>query len=265
MKKRRIVVFSDSYGAGPLLGLLPSDSVACLVSASIRPHDHALVSSIADEYGVMHLVQPKVDADGYPSYLGVLKSLEPDLILCHSYSMIIRDSVLDLVSGNAVNVHAALLPKNRGPNPIQWAIIRGETKTGISIHYMEREIDAGDLIAQQEIPILESDTWVTLRNRLDQVMGPFLAAHIPSILNGNNDRTPQDLSQATVNTRLYADSPRIDWGVMSDKEVFDLIRAQVRPLGGAYVDVDGKKTYFQEYKTLREVAQLRRSYQLGQI
>lgn len=265
MKKRRIIVFSDSYGARPLLSLLPPDSVACLVSASIRPHDHSLVSSIAHQCGVMHLVQPRVDADEYSSYLDALKNLEPDLILCHSYSMIVRDPVLDLVAGNAVNVHAALLPKNRGPNPIQWAIIRGETKTGISIHYMAHEIDAGDLIAQQEIPILESDTWVTLRDRLDEAMGPFLAAHIPSILSGTNGRSPQDPLQATVNPRLYADSPRIDWGVMSDREVFDLIRAQVKPLGGAYVDVDGKRTYFREYQTLREIAQLRRSYQLGQI
>lgn len=257
---QRACLFGDSDGLARLIAQLPPDVISCLVGASIRPLDQANVARLAGDLDVPCLFQPKPAEAGYPAFLAHIRAASPDLIVCNSYSMILRPEVLDVVAWNAVNVHAALLPRNRGPNPLQWAIIKGEPVTGLTLHYMNERVDAGDIIAQTPIPIHDDDTWLTLRSRLSRAFDRLLAAQMPLILAGRSERRPQDETMATANHRLNADSPAIDFTRMNDRQVYDLIRAQVSPLAGAYLDTPQGRRHFPEMLSMAAIAELRAQY-----
>jgi len=238
--------------------------VAGIVGASIRPQSHQVLHELAEQMGRPLLIQPKYgDREAFGQFLDALGSLEPDLLFSNSYAMIVQPEMLRLTNGVAVNVHWALLPRNRGPNPIQWAIIRGESETGITLHHIDEGIDTGDIIAQKTVPIGDDDTWEDLRAKLARDSEDFLRDQAPSLLSGALHRTPQDETNATTNPRLTPRSPEIRFDAMTDREVYNLIRAQVAPLKGAYILADGREIRFERKVSFDEIEALRRQY--GQI
>ncbi|HXH19798.1 MAG TPA: formyltransferase family protein, partial [Chitinophagales bacterium] len=134
-KFTRIILFGDTPGILQITKIIPSDLIKGIVVSSIRPQYFKSAKRIAARLKVPILIQPKYKAQGYKKFLEDIKSLNPDFFICNSYSMLIRDKILQTVNYNAINVHWALLPKNRGPHPTQWAIIKDEKKTGITVHY----------------------------------------------------------------------------------------------------------------------------------
>ena len=257
----RVVLVGDSYGLPMLLDALEPKIVCCLIPAQIRQNDLAKVENLASQYDIPLLIQPRSGTDEYPAFVDALRKLMPDILVCNSYSMIIRPDILNLVSGNAINVHAALLPKNRGPNPIQWAIIKDESETGVTLHYMDETIDAGDIISQAKMAIHEDDTWVSLRDRLSVVTRELLAKQLPLVLLGTNGRQKQDEASASINSRLTPESPKIEFDKMDDRKIFNLIRAQVHPLRGAYVESERGREYFSSYLPLASIPELRRHFE----
>lgn len=215
---------------------------------------------IAKSLDIPLLIQHQYGTMDYENFLRNFKKLDIDLLLSNSYSMKIRGDILKSINYNAVNVHWSLLPKNRGPNPIQWALIKGEEKTGVTIHYVDDNIDTGDIIAQKEVVITLDDTWVTLKKKLENNSNEIISEIIPAILDGINKRIPQINSESSLNQRLTSDSPRIDFGTMSDREIFNLIRAQVKPLKGAYIYHNGGRKYFSEFISFEKVSELRKEY-----
>lgn len=256
----KILLFGDSLGLLLLLEAVPRALVAGAVISSSRPIDIPAAQALASELQIPIFIQPGFKTSEYPRFLEDLTHCRPDLILCNSYSMLIRKDVLNLVSGNALNVHASLLPKNRGPNPLQWALIRGETETGVSLHYMNETIDAGDLVAQIRMPIHITDTWVSIRDRATQLIKDLLRKQIPQVIQGLNQRFAQNESDVSVNPRLTPEYPKIDFKIMSDLQIHDLIRAQVEPLRGAYIEKENRRIYFPRYISLAEVASFREIY-----
>ena len=136
-----------------------------------------------------------------------LAQTAPTRILVHSYSMILRPDVLSLVDYDALNIHAAL-PRNRGPNPVQWALIHDEAETGVTLHYLDDGLDTGDIVAQERIGISDADTWVTLSKRLRQANGSTSSSGIwrPCLTadcrarprrSGGNEEQPPDGGIAT--------------------------------------------------------------------
>lgn len=257
----RIALVGDSYGLSMLLDILTPKLVCCLVAAQIRPNDLAKVKELALQYDIPLLIQPRFGSDEYRLFVNSLRKLTPDILVCNSYSMIIRPDIINLVSGNAINAHPSLLPKNRGPNPFHWAIIKGDSETGVTLHYMSETIDAGDIISQTRIAIQENDTWVSLRDRLSVVTRELLVKQLPVILSGTNSRQKQDEANASVNTRLTPESPRIEFDKMDNRKIFNLIRAQVHPLRGAYVESDRGREYFSSYLPLASIAELRKRFE----
>lgn len=243
-----------------LLDHIGQDRIACVVLASIRPRPEELIAPLLAN-GVAVLTQPRRSSSGYPAFAQAFADASPDLLLCNSYSMKLGADLLAVVGGNAINLHAALLPRNRGPNPIQWAIIHGDRTTGVSLHYMIDDIDAGDIVAQHPVSIADDDTWLTVRDKAHAAMRAILAAEVPRILAGTNDRVSQDHRRATLNTRLTPDSPRIDFATMTDDDIYNLVRAQVRPLAGAYLELaDGERRRFPDMLTRNDIARLRARY-----
>jgi UDP-4-amino-4-deoxy-L-arabinose formyltransferase/UDP-glucuronic acid dehydrogenase (UDP-4-keto-hexauronic acid decarboxylating) len=257
-KFQRVAIVGDDDGIPMMLDQIHAARIACVVVASIRERPD--VVSGLEARGIPVLAQPRRTSPEYVAFLEAFTGLGPDLILCNSYSMKLGPDLLGLVQGNAINAHAALLPRNRGPNPIQWAIIRGDRTTGVTLHYMSDAIDAGDIVAQREIPIGAEDTWVSVRDKSHAALRAIIADELPGILAGENGRTPQDHTKATVNSRLTPESPRIDFGRMTDDDVYNLVRAQVHPLAGAYLEINGERRRFPQMLTRSAIAQLRAQY-----
>jgi len=140
----RLVLFGDDYGLPRLLDLLRGEDIAALVAAAIRPAQHADLAALAGERGVPLLIQPHCEAPDYAAIAARLAGLRPDLFLVNSYSMLLRRDVLAVPRHGAVNLHGGLLPEQRGANPTEWAILRGERRTGASLHWMDDDFDTGD-------------------------------------------------------------------------------------------------------------------------
>lgn len=259
-KFRRIAIFGDDYGVEQLLRYVPKELVKCVVAASIRPEYIPRTAELAHCIGSRLLIQPVFESQDYPAVADNIGELKIDLLLCNSYSMVIREDVLRSVGYNAINIHWALLPKNRGPNPVQWAVIKGEAETGVTAHYMQNGIDAGDIIARKAVEIGFEDTWVDVWKKLSEKAEELLRDEIPGVIAGLNGRIRQDESLATSNKRLTEDFPRIDFVAMSDEEVYNLIRAQVKPLKGAFIEHDGERLYFSEFVKYKDIGKLRKKY-----
>jgi UDP-4-amino-4-deoxy-L-arabinose formyltransferase/UDP-glucuronic acid dehydrogenase (UDP-4-keto-hexauronic acid decarboxylating) len=260
MKDVRLALIGDSHGVPTMLPHVAGATISCIVGAHTRPGSLDQLRATAAQLQVPLLIQPRYATAEYAEFLAAFARSSANFVLCYSYAMIVRPEVLSLVDGRAVNFHAALLPRNRGPNPLQWAVIRDESATGITMHYMNAAIDAGDIIAQRSCPIADADTWVTVRDRVLRLTEELMAEQLPLLWAGRCGRQPQDEAAATCNPRLTPDSPRIDFATMDDRSVFNLIRAQVRPLGGAYVERGGQREHFRDYLALDEVRALRRRY-----
>ena len=257
-----LVLFGDPYGLPLLLRHTPEGAVAAVVAAAIRPGQHEELRNVADAARVPLLIHPKRTDPAYPSFAAAISAISPDFILVHSYSMKLHVDILLLPRVAAVNVHGALLPQYRGPNPIQWAIINGETEAGVTMHHMTEEIDGGDVISQRRVPILFGDTWRDVQARIEAATGGMFADDLPRVLAGTAPRVPQDASRARTWPRRTPGDGAIDW----DKpavEIYNLVRALVRPLPGAFYYHEGRKVVLDEYLAIGEIEALRERFGSG--
>lgn len=165
-----------------------------------------------------------------------LQELNPDLIVTAAFGQLLSEEVLTIPQLGAINVHASLLPKYRGGAPIHQAVLDGEEKTGVTIMYMVKKLDAGDIISQVEVPITEQDTTGTLFDKLSAAGTALLKETLPSIVAGTNARTPQDPDQVTFARNISREQERIDWAKPA-REVFNQIRG-LNPWPGAYTTFD---------------------------
>lgn len=260
---KKIILFGDTGGIEQLLKYISNNSQVCaIVGASIRSQYYEDMKLMAKKLGVAFLIQPKYKSKEYKKFINDIKTLNPNILLCNSYSMIVRNDVRSIFNYNCINIHGALLPRNRGPNPTQWAIIKGELNTGVTIHYMNDDLDSGDIICQKKVPIEFQDTWVTVKCKLKIATDKLLEHNLQDILSGKNKKIKQDDSKSTVNFRLTPEYPKIDFDKMKDKQIYDLIRAQVSPLSGAYIENNnGERIYIKEIKTMEEIKIMRIKYE----
>lgn len=180
------------------------------------------------------VIQPVRIKEDYQAIL----DLQPDLIITAAYGQIIPQALLDAPRLGCINVHASLLPLYRGGAPVHQAIIDGQEKTGVTIMYMVKKMDAGDIISQKETPILQDDTVGILYDRLSDLGAKLLKETLPDILKGTNQRIPQDESLVTYAPTLSREDERIDWN-LSVKQVYNKVRG-TNPWPGSYTTYQGK-------------------------
>jgi methionyl-tRNA formyltransferase len=258
---RTVLLFGDSLGIPQLVEVVPRDFVCGLIGAEIRPQYHSELESIASGAGVPFIIQPRKSSPAYQSFVERVRSLAPDLILVNSYSMLLRDDVLSIPGCGAINVHTALLPRYRGSNPFQWVIINNETETGVTMHYMTADFDAGDIVAQRRVAVCFEDTWRDLQSRCAAATREMLSEEMPRILSQKNTRRPQDDSNSSRFNRRRPEDGRIDWR-QSVLSIYNLIRALVKPLPGAYYYSAGK-VLLDEYLFVPEVTALKYTDTVG--
>jgi methionyl-tRNA formyltransferase len=173
-----------------------------------------------------------------PDFVAGLAALRADLFVVVAYGRILPQAVLDLPRLGPWNVHASLLPKLRGAAPIQWSIIRGESKTGVCIMRMEAGLDTGPVAASVETPISDEDTAGTLSARLSQLGADLLIQTIPRIVAGSVVITPQDHPRHTLAPMLKKEDGWLDFAV-SAREVSARARG-VDPWPGPTAVLDGE-------------------------
>lgn len=164
--------------------------------------------------------------------------LNPDIIITCAYGQIVPEVILNYPKYGCINVHASLLPKLRGGAPIHKAIIYGYDVTGITIMYMDKGMDTGDMISKKEVKIEDNDTAETLHDKLQKVSVTLLLETLPKIINGTNKRKKQDDSCATYAYNISRQEEHVDFNKTS-KEVFNQIRG-LNSWPGAYAVLDGK-------------------------
>lgn len=153
--------------------------------------------------------QPAKMRDG--EALGYLRELDPELIVVAAYGKILPSEILDYPVKGCINVHSSLLPKYRGAAPINWAILNGETVTGVTIMHMAPALDAGDIISQASTPIGADETAPTLTARLAELGAELLVSAVEAIGAGTAARTPQDEAGSTYAPMLSRELSPMDW------------------------------------------------------
>lgn len=211
-----------------------------------------MVASPVKEYAIekkLQVYQP-VKVRNNPEFLEEVKKLNPDLICVVAYGKILPQELLDIPKYGCVNVHGSLLPEYRGAAPIQWAVLNGDKKTGVTTMFMNAGMDTGDMILKEEVEIGDDETTGELWDRLKMIGANLLIKTVKEIENGTATRTKQP-EEGTMAPMLSKEMAKIDWENKTAQEIKNLIRG-LNPIMGAYTFLDGKKIKFWKVQTLTE-------------
>ncbi len=203
-----------------------------------------LIPSPVKEYALekgLKLFQPEKIANN-TEFKDEIKALAPDLVCVVSYGVILPKSFLKIPPKGCINVHPSMLPKYRGSAPIQWAVLNGDKTTGVTIMYLNEQMDAGDIIVQEETEIGEYETSGELWNRLSTVGARLLVESVKKIEDGTVTRTVQP-EEFTLAPMLDKAMSKIDWNEKNSIEIKNLVRG-LNPIMGTYSFINGKKIKF---------------------
>ncbi len=168
-----------------------------------------------------------------PEFLQRLTDISPDFIFSFYYRFMLSPAVLGTAMRGAFNMHGSLLPKFRGRAPVNWAVLRGESATGATLHEMVEKPDAGRIVDQFPVPILPDDRAIDVFRKVTVAAELLLDRSLPGVLDGMAPLIVQDLSQGGYFRGRKTDDGRIDW-TRSAREIHDLVRAVAPPYPGAF-------------------------------
>ncbi len=174
-----------------------------------------------------------------PESAELIRNLHPDVIVVVAYGKILPTDILNIPPLGCINLHGSLLPKYRGAAPIEWAVINGETMTGLTTMYMAAGMDDGDMIYKTEVEIGENETAFELRGRLTVIGADLLAKTLHDLEKGSIPRTPQNHAEATFAPMIKKELGKLDPS-KSALEVHNLVRG-LSPSPGVFTSVNGKR------------------------
>lgn len=199
---------------------------------------HSPVKQYAESHG-LHLMQPVKLKD--PDFVNELKSLNANLFIVIAFRML-PEIVWSMPELGTFNLHASLLPKYRGAAPINWAVINGETETGVTTFFLKHEIDTGDIIAKRSIPIKPEDNVGTVHDQLMHIGAELTVETIEDIINGTLKTIPQpqddsEIQQLPGAPKIFKETCKIDWAQPARK-IHNLVRG-LSPYPGAWTEMTG--------------------------
>jgi len=244
MPKPRILFMGTPAFAVPALeGLVRSDyPVIGVVTQPDRPQGRGRgiapppVKLLANGLGLTVFQPEKVRT---PHFLETFRQLAPDLVVVAAFGQILPKEIIDGPREGCINIHPSLLPKYRGAAPINWALIRGEEKTGVTIMRMDEGVDSGDILLQEETPIGAEETFGALHDRLATMGAGLLVNALAMLEAGTLQSRPQDHRLATSAPRIDPEDCRIRWDADA-RAIVALVRG-LSPTPSAYTLLDGKK------------------------
>ena len=195
------------------------------------------VAELASSHGIP-VYAP--DDPGDPGWLERIRRSEPDVLFSFYYRKLLGAPILAVPKVGSFNLHGSLLPRYRGRAPINWALVNGESETGVTLHHMELRPDAGDIVGQLPVPIEDDDTAKTLMDKCGAAAATLLDATLPRLLVGDLPRTPQDEAAATYFGRRRPRDGEIDWR-REARAVRNLVRAVTKPYPGAFSHLGDRK------------------------
>ncbi len=195
------------------------------------------VKQVALEFGLPVATPASFRRD--PQAVADLRALAPHFLVVVAYGLILPREALEAATLAPINLHASLLPRYRGPSPIHFALLNGDTVTGNTVMRMNERMDEGDILATDELPIDPNDTLATLHDRLAERGAPLLVQTLRDLAAGHLTPRPQDHSQATYTTKITPDLARLDWRKPAPT-LANLVRAMT-PCPGAWTEYAGER------------------------
>ncbi len=221
--------------------LTSGEEVAAVVTQPDKPRGRGQlvspgpVKELAEAWN-LPVLQPHRLKD--PDLLERLASLRPELVIVVAYGRLLPHDLLVLPSVGCLNLHASLLPRYRGAAPINWALINGERETGVTIQWMQQQLDAGDIFLQERVPINEEDNFGALYDRLGERGAILLTQALEKLRRGETIRRPQPEDGVTYAPALSRELRRLNWQLPAS-QVAGLIRG-LDPAPGAYTSWKGR-------------------------
>lgn len=241
MKNLNVVFMgTPTFSVPILLSLIEKTNVVLVVSQPDREKDRkgnllpTPTKIIANENNI-EVFQPNKIKEEYQRII----EAKPDIIITCAYGQIIPEVLLNYPKYGCINVHGSLLPKLRGGAPIHHAIINGDTETGITIMYMDKKMDSGDIISQRKISIGSNDNLDLIYEKMSYLGRDLLMDTLPSIIAGTNSRIPQDIDKVTFGLNITKEEEKIAF-TKSSKDIHNLIRG-LSSIPGAYCFLDDKR------------------------
>ena len=241
MKNLKVVFMGTPTFSVPVLkSLIEKTNVLMVVSQPDREKDRkgnllpTPTKVLATSYGIKVFQPMKIKED-----FQTILDLEPDIIITCAYGQIIPEVLLNYPKYGCINVHGSLLPKLRGGAPIHHAIINGDKMTGITIMYMDKKMDSGDIIYQKEIPINIDDNLDSLYEKMSYLGRDTLMEILPDIIAGTNKRIPQNQNKVTFGLNITKEEEKISFENNS-LDIYNLIRG-LSSIPGAYCLLDDKR------------------------
>jgi len=236
---RAIVFAYHSVGVCGIKVLLARGiKIDLVVTHHDNPNETIWFDSVADictEHGIPAMFDPDPE-----TILKQVTQVSPDFIFSFYYRQMLPIDVLKLARRGAYNLHGSLLPKYRGRVPVNWAVLHGESETGVTLHEMTEKPDAGAIIAQTSVPILPDDTAHDVFGKLTVASEQTLWHAIPELLAGTAPRNINDLHQGSYYSGRKPEDGRINWQ-LPGQQVYNLHRAVAPPYPGAYTDQFGQR------------------------
>ncbi len=259
---RIVYMGTPDFAVAPLRKLVEGGyNVVGVITMPDKPigrHQTELSASPVKQYALsqgLHLLQPAKLKD--PDFLEELRSLKADLQIVVAFRML-PEVVWAMPPQGTFNLHAALLPQYRGAAPINWAIINGDTETGITTFFLDHQIDTGRVIQRVAVPILDTDNASDVHDKLMLLGSDLVVETVDHILNGTVTSIPQSELQTDEPLRpapkIFKDTCRIDWS-LGVKRVYDFVRG-LSPYPAAWTEwtAGGKQTVMKIYQTAKEFA-----------
>ncbi|WP_134705905.1 bifunctional UDP-4-amino-4-deoxy-L-arabinose formyltransferase/UDP-glucuronic acid oxidase ArnA [Rahnella sp. CJA17(1/100)] len=197
------------------------------------PNENQFFSSVARQGAELNLPVYAPEDVNHPLWGDRIRALQPDIIFSFYYRNMLSEEILSLAPQGGFNLHGSLLPRYRGRAPVNWALLNGETETGVTLHKMVKRPDAGDIVGQRKVAITGDDTALKLHAKVREAAKALLTDVLPEMKAGNITLTAQDESQASYFGRRTAADGEIHWH-KSATEINNLIRAVTEPYPGAF-------------------------------
>lgn len=249
---RIIFMGTPEYAVPYLEGMVASDMVPiAVISQPDRPVgrkqtlEQTPVKTAALKHGIA-VFQPENLRD--QQWVEKIQALKPDAIVVVAFGQLIPKLILAIPPRGCVNVHPSLLPRHRGPSPLQETILQGDTTAGVTIMLMDEKVDHGDILHQESFPIDTKETCDSLRKKTTSHGVPLLVSTMRDLLSGCLIPQPQDDSKATYTRLLTRDSGKVDWLLSSD-EIERSVRA-LNPWPGTWTTCGEKRIKILEAHSL---------------
>ncbi|MCR5758540.1 MAG: methionyl-tRNA formyltransferase [Selenomonas sp.] len=242
MKKFRVVFMGTPEFAVPCLAALHEQcEVIAVITQPDKPRGRGqkLLPSPVKAWAEAHdlpVYQPvKIKTEDFTAQLA---AMQPDLMVVVAFGQILSQQILDIPEYGCINVHASLLPRYRGAAPMQWCVINGEEKTGVTTMFMDAGLDTGDMLLKAELPIGEDTTLAEVHDGLMEMGAKVLMDTLAKLSDGTLERIPQP-AESNYAPMLTKTTGQIDWSKTA-KDVHNLVRG-LNSWPGAYTHLDGEK------------------------